>query len=83
MLGEGSGGRRRWVRGVPWPRRDPGVHECRGEAGGHATSKALAVRDTRKVLRETRHRVAKKARVAPAVGRTRKAVRIEPEQVFY
>ena len=40
-------------------------------------SKALDTQATNKVLREALHRVAKKARVAPAAGRKRKAGRSE------
>ena len=43
-----------------------------------AASKALHMRETNKVLREARQRVAKKARVAPGVGRKCKAIIIEP-----
>ena len=44
-----------------------------------AASKALDIQETKPVLRETRQRVAKQARIAPAVGRNRKASIIESD----
>ena len=44
-----------------------------------AASTALDMRETKKVLRESRRRVGKKARVAPAVDSKREVVRIESD----